>query len=221
MPMIQPHRFFQRSRDSSAGPFHECLQRAMWAVAGAMSSLFHHLCDGLYRETLERLHSLEKSSASIMLQRSKEGVTALLDQAQTWILVATFELMYLGEGSFRQAWTSVGRAIRLVQLMHLWDEDKDGSLQVLGDGDQHNDFFVEREERRRTFWMTFCLDRLACAMEGLPMTLSEKVSSLMSLFRLPLLKYPRFAFVSLPNSEPALTRFGRRQHGCRVPRKHF
>ncbi|KID81975.1 citrinin biosynthesis transcriptional activator CtnR [Metarhizium guizhouense ARSEF 977] len=178
MPMIQPHRFFQRSRDSSAGPFHKCLQRAMWAVAGAMSSSFRHLCDGLYRETLERLHSLEKSSAGITSQGGKEGETALLDQAQTWILVATFELMCLGECSFQQAWTSAGRAIRLVQLMHLGDKDADGSLEVLGDGDEHNDVLVEREERRRTFWMTFCLDRLACAIEGLPMTLTDKASSL-------------------------------------------
>ncbi len=34
--------------------------------------------------------------------------------------------------------------------------------------------WTEREERRRTFWMTFCIDRYASIGTGWPMTYDEK-----------------------------------------------
>jgi hypothetical protein len=40
------------------------------------------------------------------------------------------------------------------------------------------DVVIEMEERRRTFWMAFCLDRFACALDGLPQTLGEPVGFL-------------------------------------------
>lgn len=88
--------------------------------------------------------------------------TSQLELAQAWILVSIYELTQV---TFQRAWSSAGRAIRLVQLMRL------GALDA---GPVGADDFVVLEEQRRTFWVTFCLDRLTCIMEKLPLTLGEQ-----------------------------------------------
>lgn len=90
-----------------------------------------------------------------------EADTSQLELAQAWILISIYEFI---QGTFQRAWSSAGRAIRLVQLMRLGDLD----AEPVGADD-----FVVREEQRRTFWIAFCLDRLTCIMEKLPLTLSE------------------------------------------------
>ncbi|RYP83760.1 hypothetical protein DL770_005338 [Monosporascus sp. CRB-9-2] len=74
------------------------------------------------------------------------------------------------QDTIQRAWTSSGRAIRLVQLMKLNRiDDIDANL---GAGfEVHPNILVEKEEKRRTFWMVFCLDRFSCALDGLPLTL--------------------------------------------------
>ncbi|ROW05911.1 hypothetical protein VPNG_07978 [Cytospora leucostoma] len=69
--------------------------------------------------------------------------------------------------TFLRGWASAGRAIRLIQLMRLNDVDASAHT------DEPRDF-VESETKRRTFWIAFCLDRLICILEGLPLTLSEQ-----------------------------------------------
>ncbi|KAI2621289.1 fungal-specific transcription factor domain-containing protein [Hypoxylon sp. NC1633] len=154
IPLIQPYRYYRRSRQEQTTPSHNCLQYAMWTMAAALSSQFHHLRDALYHDTLEKLgHSPAEDDA------------ARLEHAQAWILVAVYEFM---QAPFQRAWISAGRAIRLVQLMRLNETDKATDLEV------DADVFVEKEERRRTFWMAFCLDRCSCVLEGLPLTLNEQ-----------------------------------------------
>lgn len=126
----------------------------MWTMAAALSSQFHHLRDPLYHDTIEKLaHSPTEDDVS------------RLEHAQAWILIAVYELM---QAPFQRAWISAGRAIRLVQLMRLNETDKVTDLDV------DPETFVEKEERRRTFWMAFCLDRCSCVLEGLPLTLNEQ-----------------------------------------------
>lgn len=88
--------------------------------------------------------------------------TSQLELAQAWILISIYESTQV---TFQRAWSSAGRAIRLVQLMRLGALDAEPV-----DADD----FVVREEQRRTFWIAFCLDRLTCIMENLPLTLSEQ-----------------------------------------------
>lgn len=96
------------------------------------------------------------------VQFAQDGAdTAQLELAQAWILVSIYEFTQV---TFQRAWSSAGRAIRLVQLTRLSDLD----AEPVGADD-----FVVREEQRRTFWIAFCLDRLTCIMEKLPLTLSE------------------------------------------------
>ncbi|KAI1379515.1 fungal-specific transcription factor domain-containing protein [Hypoxylon crocopeplum] len=154
LPMIQQYRYFKRSRPAPTSPSHTCLQYAMWTIASALSSQFHHLRDALYHDTLERLgHSPAEDDAS------------RLEHAQAWIIIAVYEFM---QAPFQRAWISVGRAIRLVQLMRLNEIDKVADIEV------DHGVFIEKEERRRTFWMAFCLDRCSCVLEGLSLTLNEQ-----------------------------------------------
>lgn len=126
----------------------------MWTLAAALSSQFHHLRDTLYRDTLENL-----------ARSPTEDDASCLEHTQAWILVAVYEFM---QAPFQRAWISAGRAIRLVQLMRLNEIDK-GT-----DHEMNTEAFIENEEKRRTFWMAFCLDRCSCVLEGLSLTLNEQ-----------------------------------------------
>jgi hypothetical protein len=140
-------------------------------MAAALSSQFHHLRDSLYRDTLDQLHTLDLTLAL----GPQDDEVSLLEQAQAWILVAVYEFVQRAS-SFRQAWNSVGRAIRLVQFMRLSETDlEDAVFDTPPYTETDPDSFIEKEERRRTFWMAFCLDRVACSLNGLPLTLGEPV----------------------------------------------
>ncbi|KAK3367532.1 fungal-specific transcription factor domain-containing protein [Podospora didyma] len=187
MPVLQQCRYYNRSSKPSSPTSshrnsfssthyasstsfstasHECLQYAMWAMAASLSSQFQHLRCMLYREVLERLKALELASHSLS---AEDEATSRLEQAQAWILVAIYELMQVG---FHRAWASAGRAIRLVQLLRLNEVDYYSSH---ADGSEDApDVFVEKEVKRRTFWMALCLDRFSCVLGGLPLTLSEQ-----------------------------------------------
>ncbi|KAI1759696.1 fungal-specific transcription factor domain-containing protein [Hypoxylon sp. FL1150] len=155
LPIVQRYRHFQRSRASPATQSHMCLQSAMWTVAAVLSSQFYHLRDALHHSTLDKLSHCPA-----------EDETSRLEHAQAWILIAVYEFM---QAPFERAWISAGRAIRLVQLMRLNEVDKISDAAALD-----AESFVEKEEKRRIFWMAFCLDRCSCVLEGLPLTLNEQ-----------------------------------------------
>jgi hypothetical protein len=67
---------------------------------------------------------------------------------------------------------SAGRAVRLAQMMQLHRLDGVG-LDVKQCLPPPKDW-TEREERRRTFWMCFCVDRYASIGTGWPMTIDER-----------------------------------------------
>ncbi|EXJ77443.1 hypothetical protein A1O3_09669 [Capronia epimyces CBS 606.96] len=91
-----------------------------------------------------------------------------LAHCQAWVLLSCYEfkLMY-----FPRAWMSVGRAARLAQMMGLHRQDRLG-LDVKQTLPPPRDW-TEREERRRTFWLTYCHDRYASMGTGWPMCMDE------------------------------------------------
>ena len=93
-----------------------------------------------------------------------------LELAQAWILVAIYEFM---QTTFRRAWISAGRAFRFVQLMKLHEIDSLSCLNAGASGTSEE--WVEAEEKGRTFWMAYCLDRFCCGLKGLSLTLNEQV----------------------------------------------
>ncbi|KAK4040640.1 hypothetical protein C8A01DRAFT_46105 [Parachaetomium inaequale] len=86
-----------------------------------------------------------------------------IEQVQAWLLVAFYEL---ARSSYRRASISAGRAFRLVQLARLYEVDSPR--------DEDEDPVV-KEERRRTFWVAYCLDRLISMRNRCPLTLTEEM----------------------------------------------
>lgn len=72
---------------------------------------------------------------------------------------------------FSQSWMSVGRAVRLVQMLGLYalDVERGDAKQVLPPAQD----WTELEERRRTFWTAFYGDRWASVLTGWPTTINE------------------------------------------------
>ena len=92
---------------------------------------------------------------------------------QTWILICTYEFQMM---FFPRAWSSVGRAVRLAMMMGLNRVDGVG-LDVKQVLPPPRDW-TEEEERRRTFWMAYCVDRYASMGTGWPLAVDERDVSL-------------------------------------------
>ncbi|KAL8692798.1 MAG: hypothetical protein Q9218_002239 [Villophora microphyllina] len=77
-----------------------------------------------------------------------------IEQAQAWILVTFYELLRTNSG---RASLSAGRVFRLVQLLRLheidYPTDGTGQFDPFVGAD-----WVATEEKRRTFWVAYCLD---------------------------------------------------------------
>ncbi|KAK9424064.1 putative Transcription factor domain-containing protein [Seiridium unicorne] len=159
MPTIQRRRYFARYRQNlgTISQSYACLQSSMWTLAAAMSSQFQHLCQPLYQETLQKLEHTAQCGGD-------GDAASRLELAQAWTFVSVYEFMH---ATFQRGWASAGRAIRMAQFLRLNSID---SMVVEMDSSS----FVEIEEKRRTFWMVFCLDRFSCALKGLPLTLAEQ-----------------------------------------------
>lgn len=63
--------------------------------------------------------------------------------------------------TFRRPWASTGRALRLVQLLKLNGIDSIEHLHDVSSDIYNSD--AETEEKRRTFWMAYCLDRYSAS----------------------------------------------------------
>ncbi|OKL58352.1 hypothetical protein UA08_06013 [Talaromyces atroroseus] len=97
-----------------------------------------------------------------------------IEQAQAWLLITIYQFM---RTTYRKGWLSAGRLFRLIQLMRLYELDSPNEIanQIIEPD------WVELEEKRRTFWMAYTLDRFANIRRGWPITLTEQV-----LTRLPM-----------------------------------
>lgn len=136
------------------------LRYAMWTQVCSITLRYSQLTSHFYGR------ARKYAEADEMRGHGESMIT--LQHAQAWSLICAFEfkMMY-----FPRAWMSCGRATRLAQMMGLHRQDGFG-LDVKQCLLPPRDW-TEREERRRTFWMTFCNDRYASIGTGWPMTYDE------------------------------------------------
>jgi hypothetical protein len=80
---------------------------------------------------------------------------------------------------YRRAWLTAGRAFRIIQLAKLHEIDRlnDVSMNMA-----HPEAWAEAEEKRRTYWLAYCLDRFLNISEEWPLSLHEEAVSNNSLF---------------------------------------
>ncbi|KAH0544945.1 hypothetical protein FGG08_000871 [Glutinoglossum americanum] len=160
-PMIHRARYLAAMNLAPLARPPVCLRYAIWALAASVEERYFNLQSHFYQRARKYLEETEmKGHGESMIS---------VAYSQTWILIATYEfkLMY-----FPRAWMSTGRAIRLAQMMGLHRLDGAG-LDVKQCLTPPRDW-TEREERRRTFWLAFCIDRYASIGTGWPMTVEEK-----------------------------------------------
>ncbi|KAL6717872.1 hypothetical protein ACLMJK_003957 [Lecanora helva] len=119
------------------------------------------------QEAIDELRSRKYMDIDEMKGQGEAFVS--LAHSQTWSLLSAYEfkMMY-----FPRAWMSVGRAARMVLMLGLNRVDGVG-MDVKQCLPPPRDF-AEREERRRAFWMAFCVDRYASIGTGWPMSIDER-----------------------------------------------
>ena len=159
-PFLHQRRYYSWNRQPAKTESRTCLQYAMWTLATSLSAQLQNTGDSLYRDTRQRLEVLDLKDTSI------ESID--IEQVQAWILMAIYEFMCT---YYRRGWMSAGRAFRLIQLMRLHTIDVPNCMPMQID-------WVETEEKRRTFWMAYSLDRFISMRNEWPLTLSDLVVSL-------------------------------------------
>lgn len=75
--------------------------------------------------------------------------------------------------SHHEGWMTAGHCFRLVQLMRLHELDSPGQSPERRNSDGKE--WIRREEKRRAFWMAYCVDVLASKRGQFPLTLHEHV----------------------------------------------
>ncbi|KAJ0416961.1 fungal-specific transcription factor domain-containing protein [Aspergillus carlsbadensis] len=165
-PILQRWRYHIWSKQHKKSEGQTCLQYAMWTVAASLSAQFRSLRDSLYQETRRMLDAMDS-------QAQRADPNGSIEQAQAWVLICVYEYMQL---SPLQAWMSAGRCCRLVLGMRLYElDDPNNPVMVARDQETSLIDWTGLEERRRTFWMAYSLDRFISFHNGLPFTLNEQL----------------------------------------------
>ena len=161
LPMIHRPRFMASLNMPANQRPPVCLRYIMWAHACAVMPQYKQSGEQFYQKARKYIEQDE------MKGHGESFIS--VPHAQTWVLIGTYEFktMY-----FPRAWMSTGRATRIAQLMGLHRQDRIG-LDVKQTMAPPKDW-IEREERRRTFWMAYCQDRYASIGTGWPMTIDER-----------------------------------------------
>lgn len=160
-PMIHRPRYYAAMHLAPHARPPICLRYAMWANAAAVTDKYEGLQEHFYQRARKYIQQDE-------MRGHGEGMITIA-HAQTWVLLASYEFKMM---FFPRAWMSAGRACRMTQMMGLHRLDGQG-LDVKQCLPPPRDW-TEREERRRTFWMSFCVDRYSSIGTGWPMVIEER-----------------------------------------------
>ncbi|KAL6232513.1 hypothetical protein BDW75DRAFT_217723 [Aspergillus navahoensis] len=158
MPIQHQSCYFSWRRQPVKTEAQSCLQYAIWTLGASVSALRENIGGSLYQYARRGLEVLDSKNTSL--------ASTDLEQVQAWLLLAIHEFMGV---DFRRGWISAGRAFRLIQLN--WLHGTDGWDLTRAQTD-----WIESEQKRRTFWMAYCLDRFVSMRTGSPPTFSERVA---------------------------------------------
>ncbi|TGJ78211.1 hypothetical protein E0Z10_g10554 [Xylaria hypoxylon] len=156
MPIVHHGRYSSWARQTTKTRQQLGLQYTLWTAAAAASAHYKGMGESLYCEARRLLRDPEEGLT--------DPATTEIEHVQAWLLLAIHELMFI---DFRRGWISAGRAFRLIQLD--WARYTDGLS-----SDCAPARWIETEQKRRTFWMAYCLDRFMSLRSGSPPTFSEQ-----------------------------------------------
>lgn len=137
----------------------QCLYDIIYTFAAASSTQFSSIEEALYSRSRSALERLEAPG--------NDGEICQIEHIQSWTLITFYEF---SRCSYRRAWLSAGRVFRLVQLAKLSDLENPARAACSGSG---GDTAAHLEEKRRTFWAVYCLDKLIGLSGDGPTTFDE------------------------------------------------
>lgn len=150
----------------------------MWALAARVSAQYQEISSKLYEAARDALEKFELRGTGF------NSVT--IDQAQAWLLISFYEFLKM---NYERGWVSIGRASRLTQILGLHVIDTSDKMMV-SEQRYFTESIVEVEEQRRTFWVTYCLDRLISLRKSWPTAFNElAVRTYLTLFIRPKTNY--------------------------------
>ncbi|KAL8766802.1 MAG: hypothetical protein Q9209_006541 [Squamulea sp. 1 TL-2023] len=161
MPMLHPYRYRASMGLAPHMRPSVCLRYAMWCLAATLSDRYQNHQEVFYRRA--------RKYAEIDEMKGLGEAHVSVAHCQSWVLICTYEFQMM---FFPRAWSSVGRAVRLAMMMGLNRLDGVG-LDVKQVLPPIRDW-TEGEERRRTFWMAYCVDKYASMGTGWPMAVDER-----------------------------------------------
>ncbi|KAI1854719.1 hypothetical protein JX266_000837 [Neoarthrinium moseri] len=155
MPVLHPARYLQSFYSAPHMKPPMCLQYGIWAIASNGNEKYHHLHDVFYQR------ARQYAEADEMKGYGEHFIT--LQHAQAWCLITVDEAKSM---LFTRAAMSSAKAVRLCEMLGLHRLDippEEISPTLLPPKD-----WLELEERRRTFWGTFCIDSHCAISTGWP-----------------------------------------------------
>ncbi|KAE8406920.1 fungal-specific transcription factor domain-containing protein [Aspergillus pseudonomiae] len=163
-PIIHQQRYYLRAaNEPDAREPLTALQYAMRTLAASMGSQFQGVLPLLYTHTCCLLDVWEQHMPNEALP---------IEVVQARLLLVLYEIL---KSNPSKGWISAGRCFHLVHLLKLDQIDNPNTWQTSSLS------WVEIEERRRTFWTAYALDRYANLVNGLPLAINDQ----MILTRLP------------------------------------
>jgi hypothetical protein len=135
----------------------------MWALAASTAADYTQIdVDRLYRCAVRALQAIDSVSDTEGLKQSDD-----LEQVQAQLLLSMYELKHI---DFRQGWLTAGCAFRLIQ--YGWFQDLISGPNSFSSSTN----WTELEEKRRTFWLAYYLDRIISLRSDSSCTFGEEVS---------------------------------------------
>ncbi|KAL4915050.1 fungal-specific transcription factor domain-containing protein [Aspergillus aurantiobrunneus] len=165
LPIIHKLRYLDILDQQSPSESQRCLQLAVEATAAASTAQGLKASGLLYAEACS---ALEKVEIAGPISRAR-GVRLELDYIQALLLIVYYEALRMPQSRYL---LSAGRAFRLVQIARLHETD----LETASIEEPSPEGFARQEERRRTFWAAYCLDRMLNIRHELPHTLHDVVA---------------------------------------------
>lgn len=135
----------------------ECLYDTIYTFAAGFSTQFSNIEEALYGRSRSALEQLEAPG--------NDSEICQIEHIQSWTLITFYEF---ARCSYRRAWLSAGRVFRLAQLASLSDLENLARVATQGSGAA-----ADLEEKRRTFWAVYCLDKLIGLSGDGPTTFDE------------------------------------------------
>lgn len=148
----------------------KCLRLAVCTTATAFSARYRDIGETIYHRTLQSLENLESNEHSLPWGAKEFQI----EYIQAWLLLAIYEYMRMDRSHGNSA---ASRVLRLIRRCRLGDLDasevvvRDGACKV----STMHDGFALVEEKRRTFWLAFCFDRMLNTKGDLDWMLPEEM----------------------------------------------